>query len=186
MFDLNLRPFPMGVRLRDQRRLFAPDQGLFRTVEKIEIFQPEVELQPVLCKIYSKIFRIFIFNLNLRPFPVGVRLRDQRRLFAPDQGLFRTVEKIEIFQPEVELQPVLCKIYSKIFRIFIFNLNLRPFPVGVRLRRHRRVFAPNQDLFRTVEKMKKFQPEVELQPFLYKIYSKNSNKFRINLVQKRL
>ena len=101
VFNLNLRPFSVRVRGRDQRRLFAPNQGHFRTVEKIKKFQPEVELLPVLYKIYSKIFCIFVFNLNLRPFAVGVRLRDQRRLFATHQGLFRTVEKFEKLQPEV-------------------------------------------------------------------------------------
>ena len=41
-----------------------------------------MELLPVLYKIYSKIFRISVFNLNIRPFPVGVHLQDQRWLFT--------------------------------------------------------------------------------------------------------
>ena len=121
--------------------VFAPVLTLFRTVGKTKIFQPEVELLPVLYKIYSKIFCIFVFNLNLGPFPVGVCLQDQRRLFAPHQGLFRTVKKFEKLQPEVELFPVLYKIYLKIIRISVFNLNLRPFLVGVRLWCLRTVFA---------------------------------------------
>ena len=121
IFNRRFQPFPVGVHLKDQRRLFGPNQDLFRTVEKIKKFQPEVELLPVLYMIYSKIFRISVFNLNLRPFPVGVRLQDQRRLFAPHRGLFRTVEKIEKIQPEVELLPVLYKICPKIFRISVFE-----------------------------------------------------------------
>ena len=142
IFNRRFQPFPEEIPFWDQRRLFGPNQDLFRTVEKIKKFQPEVELLPVLYMIYSKIFRISVFNLNLRPFPVGVRLRDQRRLFAPRQGLFRTVKKIKKLQPEVQLFPVLYKIYLKIIRISVFNLNLRPFLVGVRLWCLRTVFAP--------------------------------------------
>ena len=142
IFNCPFRPFPTRIHLRDQRRLFAPNQGLFRTVEKIEKIQPRIELFSVLYKIYLKIFCIFVFNLNLGPFPVGVCLQDQRRLFAPHQGLFRTVKKFEKLQPEVELFPVLYKIYLKIFCISIFHLNLRPFLVGVRLWCPRTVFAP--------------------------------------------
>ena len=142
IFNRRFQPFPVGIPFRDQRRPFGPNQDLFRTVEKIKKFQPEVELLPVLYMIYSKIFRISVFNLNLRPFPVGVRLQDHRRLFAPHQGLFRTIKKIEKLQPEVELFSVLHKIYLKLFRISVFNLNLRPFLVGVRLWCLRTVFAP--------------------------------------------
>ena len=181
IFNRRFQPFPVGVHLQDQRRLFGPNQDLFRTVEKIKKFQPEVELLPVLYMIYSKIFCISVFNLNLRPFPVGVRLRDQRRLFAPRQGLFRTVKKIKKLQPEVQLFPVLYKIYLKIIRISVFNLNLRPFLVGARVWCLRTVFAPVYALFRTVEKIEKFQPEVELLPVLYKICSKIFRIFVFNL-----
>ena len=72
----------------------------------------------------------------------------------------------------MELLQYLYKMFSKITRISVFNLDFRPFPVRVRLRRHRRVFAPHQDLFRTVDKTQKFQPEVELSPYLYMMFSK--------------
>ena len=49
---------------------------------------------------------------------------------------------------------------------------LQPFPVGVRFRRHRRVFSPHLDLFRAVKKIQKFPSEVETLPVLYKTYSK--------------
>ena len=42
---------------------------------------------------------------------------------------------------------------------FIFQ----PFPVRVHLRR---VCAPNQDFFRTVDQVQDFQPEVKLLPYL--------------------
>ena len=38
------------------------------------------------------------------------------------------------------------------------------------------VFAPVEALFRTVEKTKKIQPEVELLPVLYKIYAQTGAK----------
>ena len=47
-------------------------------------------------------------------------------------------------------------------RKFLENRCFRPFAVRICLRCLRRVFAPTQDLFRTVEKTQKFQPEVEL------------------------
>ena len=77
------KALPVGVRLQDHRRLFAPHQGLFRTIKKIEKLQPEVELFSVLHKIYLKLFRISVFNLNLRPFLVGVRLWCLRTVFGP-------------------------------------------------------------------------------------------------------
>ena len=45
------------------------------------------------------------------------------------------------------------------------------------------VFAPVEALFRTVEKTKKIQPEVELLPVLYKIYAQTGAKNLVNLVQ---
>ena len=93
-------------------------------------------------RLYRKSQVYTILNRRFRPFPGGVRLQDQRRLFAPHQGLFRTVKKFEKLQPEVELFPVLYKIYLKIIRISVFHLNLRPFLVRVRLWCLRTVFAP--------------------------------------------
>ena len=70
---------------------------------------------------------------SFRPFLVGVRLRRHRRVFAPHQDLFRPVDRTRKFQPEAELLQYLYKIFSKIIRISPFNLDFRPFPVGVRL-----------------------------------------------------
>ena len=63
--------------------VFAPVEALFRTVEKTKKIQPEVELLPVLYKRSSKNFSIFVFNLNLRPFLVGVGVWCLRTVFAP-------------------------------------------------------------------------------------------------------
>ena len=90
-----LQPFPVGVRLRRHRRVFSPYQDLFRAVKKIQKFPSEVETLPVLYKTYSKILCISVFNLNFRPFSVGVRLwRSIRclRLFETFSGALRKLE----------------------------------------------------------------------------------------------
>ena len=61
----------------------------------------------------------------------------------------------------ISSKPISPKIIFRSFRPFL-----------VRIRRHRRVFAPNQDLFRTEEITRKFQPEVQLLQYLYVMYSK--------------
>ena len=82
---------------------------------------------------------------SFRPFLVGVRLWRPRRVFAPNQDIFRTVEKYQKFQTEVELLQYLYKMFSKITGIYIFNYDFRPFTVGVRLQRHIHGFAPHSD-----------------------------------------
>ena len=75
-------------------------------------------------------------------------LEFSKGVFAPNLDLFKTVEKTRKFQPQEESLQYLFVMYSKSTGIYIFNLDFRPLPVD------KRVFAPNQDLFRTVEKTK--------------------------------
>ena len=53
----------------------------------------------------------------------------------------------------MELWPDYYEIFIKFVRISILSRDFGPFLAGFRLRRHRRVHASNQELFKTIEKI---------------------------------
>ena len=53
----------------------------------------------------------------------------------------------------MELWPDYYEIFIKFVRISILSRDYGPFLAGFRLRRHRRVHASNQELFKTIEKV---------------------------------
>ena len=70
------------------------------------------------CPFYTKILCINIFNHCFLTFLVGVRRWLHRRHFVPNQGLFKTVEKLKKYSWK-EL-PVFYELFSKIFRVSDF------------------------------------------------------------------
>ena len=85
-----------------------------------------------------------MFKSILQPFPVEVLLRRQK----PNNPKHNRSKPLSVKNAKVD-----CR-----FTTFC--------SVGVRLRRHRCVFASHRDLIRTIEKTIKFQPEMELSPNL--------------------
>ena len=102
-----------------------------------------------------------LYFRNFRHFAVGIRPRCQRRVFAPYQDLFRTVEKTEKFQPQAKIYPETCLNFQNISKYFLVHSQCSPLS---RLQCCRHVFAPFQKLFRAVEKTKKIHAQPKIQP----------------------